>query len=55
MGQAADAVKPAAYQAQETLGKAKDVAVLAIQNTLGQAGELARQYMPASVASYLRE
>ena len=55
LGQAADTVRPAAYQAQETLGKAKDAAVPAIQNTLGQAAELARQYVPASVASYLRE
>ncbi|KAI4526001.1 hypothetical protein K525DRAFT_260226 [Schizophyllum commune Loenen D] len=53
LGQAADAVKPAAYQAQETLGQAKDVAVPAVSSTLGQAADLARQYLPASVASYL--
>ncbi|KAL1728503.1 hypothetical protein EV714DRAFT_238051 [Schizophyllum commune] len=53
LGQAADAVKPAAYQAQETLGQAKDAAVPAVQSTLGQAADLARQYLPASVASYL--
>ncbi|KAI5892504.1 uncharacterized protein SCHCODRAFT_02578855 [Schizophyllum commune H4-8] len=53
LGQAADAVKPAASQAQETLGQAKDAAVPAVQSTLGQAADLARQYLPASVASYL--
>ncbi|KAL1747094.1 hypothetical protein HDZ31DRAFT_61541 [Schizophyllum fasciatum] len=53
LNQAADTVKPAAYQAQQTLGQAADATAPAVRGTLDQAAEIARQYLPAAVANYL--
>lgn len=56
LGQARDTVAPAATSAQQTLGQATSAVTPApgtMQSTLDQATNLAKQYLPAAVASYL--